>query len=135
MTRPQDGPRLMPPPPASPTPPCGHTREDYVPELIHAARLPQAWQDNRPPHVRRISAADRELRQVRCPDCHQPVGYLYRHLDDGTEQLIGGDPEVVQAALFALLDQPAAATFAIDLIDTRHVLPRHHLPAVGVHPH
>jgi hypothetical protein len=123
------------PPEALRQPACGHTRDDYVPELIHPARMPLAWDDGHSRHVRRISAGDRELRQVRCPDCHQSTGYLYRHLDDGEEEFIGGDPQVVQAALFALLDQPAAGIFAIDLVQTRHVVPRHHLPSFDVRPH
>lgn len=86
-----------------------------------------------------ITGGDRELTKHQCPVCRAHTMYVYRHIDQAKTSSIGDDPEVVRAALHALLAQPGVDTFSMTVRDhsgrrdqVHYVIPRHHLPTFTI---
>lgn len=127
----QQPPRLLPPSPPHPAPACGHTWGSMaVP--IRVANLPGHRSNNGDLYLQRISGGNRVMTRTRCETCGMQTHYRLRNSVTGTEDDIGGDDEVVQAALHSLLDDEDARCFALtfpkDKGPNRYVVPRSQLP-------
>ena len=129
-------PQMPEPPPHSP-PRCGHTGRSQF-EAITLFKMP-GIQGNYT--LSSLTGGDRELTKHECPACRAHTGYVYRHIREAKTSSIGDDPEVVRAALHALLAQPGVDTFSMTVCDlsgrlgldqVHYVIPRHHLPTFTI---
>ena len=118
-------------------PRCGHTGRNQF-KAITLLKMP-GLQGNYT--LSSITGGDRELTRHECPACRAHTMYVYRHIREDKTSCIGDDPEVVRAALHALLAQPGVDTFSMTVRDlssrpgrdqVHYVIPRHHLPTFTI---
>jgi hypothetical protein len=89
-------------------------------------------------YLHAISGGERVLTRTRCDTCGIEASYQLRNSKTGGEEDLGGDAEVVQAALHALLDAEQGVCFTLTFSATgsdepaRFVVPRLQLPVFRV---
>lgn len=110
--------------------PCGHSR--YPTRTgITVSRFVEVTESNMTRFVS-ITGGERTLAADRCTCGHMSYSLRER---GGEPQIIGDDPDIIAAALHAIVAQPAVDVFRLDLHPNRPVrviVPRHHLPLMIV---
>lgn len=112
------------------TRPCGHSKYPSR-TSITVRRLTEVTESN----VTRfgsITGGDRTLAATWCTCGHVSYSMRERGADP---QVIGDDPDIITAALHAVVAQAAVDVFLIELYPNRSVsviVPRHHLPLMIV---
>lgn len=108
---------------------CGHSK--YPTQTgITVRRLTEVTENNTT-HFVSITGGERTLAATRCTCGH--VSYFLRDRGE-PPKVIGDDPDIITAALHAILDQ-AIDVFTMQLYPNRPVsviVPRHHLPLMIV---
>lgn len=108
---------------------CGHSK--YPTRTgITVRRLTEVTESNTT-HFVSITGGERTLAATRCTCGH--VSYSLRDRGE-PPKVIGDDPDIVTAALHALIAQPVDV-FVMELFSSRPVsviVPRHHLPLMIV---
>ena len=110
--------------------PCGHSKYPTR-TSITVRRLVEVTESNAT-HFVSITGGERTLAATRCT-CGQ-VSYSLRERG-AAPKAIGDDPDIVAAALLAIVAQPAVDVFTMELYPNRPVsviVPRHHLPLMIV---
>ena len=123
----------IPPVPRESRPPCGHGSAPFSNTRIDIRRLAESSPDNHVIRFLSLVGGDRTLAAQHCDSCRR---ITYTHRERGQQaEVIGDDPEVLTAALTAVLAQPDVDIFAltVDAHNQRSlIIPRHHLPVFTV---
>lgn len=109
--------------------PCGHSKYPTR-TSITVRRLTEVTESN-VTHFVAITAGERTLSAKRCRCGHMSYSLRER---GGDPQVIGDDPDIITAALHAIVAQPVDV-FTLQLLPNRPVsviVPRHHLPLMIV---
>lgn len=117
----------IPPATRSALPPCGH-EASFSGTRVDIRRLTEASPDNHVLRFLSLGGGDRTLTTEQCR-CHH-ITYTLRRRGQNAE-IIGDDPEVVTAALAAVLTQPDIDVFTLTVAGPNQrslIIPRHHLP-------
>lgn len=118
----------IPPVTRTPPPPCGHGAP-FSNTQIDIRRLTEASPASDVIRFLSLVGGNRTLASQVCSSCRH-ITYTLRERGQQAE-IIGDDPEVLAAALTAVLAQPDVDIFALTVSASKQrslIIPRHHLP-------